>query len=937
MNSASRAGYHLRQLCFEVSPDVLSMMRVPITKTCIWSLVLCALVPTVQAEDDPAALQRITVTGSRLAAQQAATPITRIDREALLASGAQTVGSLLQALPMMAGAPNSAAVGARDSGGGFSRGTESVELRGLGALRTLVLLNGRRMVAGGNGTGGVVDLAMIPTAMVERIEILRHGASVEYGADAVAGVVNIITRQAVDEMQLAANSSVSDRGDAQTTSLSAVYGVAVGEGQLIMGGEFFDQQPVSKGSRDFSRQLLTFSGADNSIVADGSSAPPSGNFRLPSSGERVTLIDGRAGDEADDFRTWVGDGADNDRFNFNPFEDLLQDVRRQSLFALAKRPVGAHTEVFAEALYQQRDSFTRLAPLPFFTNRLDAVSVSAHNHYNPFGEDISDARRRLVEAGSRGYAQDNTAWRVVFGAEGLIGGWQWDASLNQARNRVIQHQYGDLLADRVALALGPSFVDGNGSATCGTVDAPIGDCVPLNLFGGAGSITQDMLDYTRLGSLVDEFENRQSVLSLNLRGDVYALASGDVAMAIGYEYRDEQARDIPDEQTRNGNTTGAARQLTRGGFHSQELYVEAGVPVLSDKRLDLDLGLRAIRFSNFDSELVFDTAVQMEPRPGLAMRVAFSQAFRAPSVGELFGGASQSNPAVDDPCADFNQLNPLEVERCVAQGVPGDGSFDQTGNETPQLSGGNRELEAESADVFSASVAWSPHNLKGWSLNLAYYDIRIEQGIAALGANTILDQCLATGSASFCDRIQRDDQGNIVQVEAELQNIASETARGLDLEISHRSAAWDGLFSSRLLVSHVLKRELKAFPGAPAFVGEGEYDPDSFGAIPQWKGHLSVRWQGARLSLGYAGQWIGGLRERGGEVFPGTVNRVGPRLYHDLSVGWEFEQGMRLTAAVDNVLDRDPPFLANADAANTDVSTYRLFGRILRVQLSYAL
>ena len=603
------------------------MMRLSLASACLWSLIPFAFLPVAQADDEPAALTRITVTGTRLAAQPAATPVTRIDRDMLLASGAPTVGRLLQSLPMMAGSPTTTTVGARDSGGGFSRGTESIELRGLGALRTLVLLNGRRMVAGGNGTGGVVDLAMIPTAMVERIEILRHGASVEYGADAVAGVVNIITRQDVNGGQLAANSSVTDRGDAQTTTLGGVYGMELGNGQLLVGGEFFDQQPVSKGERDFSGQLLTFSGADNTVVTDGSSAPPNGNFRLPSSGERLTLIEGRNGDAANDFRTWVSDGPDNDRFNFNPFEDLLQDVRRQSLFALTRQTLTGHTELFAEALYQQRDSFTRLAPLPFFSNRLDAVSVSAQNHYNPFGEDISDARRRLVEAGSRGYAQDNTAWRVVLGVEGLIGGWQWDASLNQARNRVTQYQYGDLLADRVGLALGPSFVDASGRPGCGSADAPIAGCVPLNLFGGPGSITQEMLDYTRLDRLVDHFENEQSVLSLNLRGDVYALASGDVAMALGYEYRDENAHDMPDEQTRNGNTTGAARQSTRGGFHSQELYVEAGVPVLSDNRLYLDLGVRAIRFSNFDSELVFDTAVQIEPRQGLAMRVAYSQAF----------------------------------------------------------------------------------------------------------------------------------------------------------------------------------------------------------------------------------------------------------------------------------------------------------------------
>lgn len=914
------------------SDDVMSVF-----KNLLLACGLMAVAVIAKAQDDPAAFQRMTVTGTRLEAEQLATPITRIEREELLASGALSIGRFLQALPMMAGAPLGTTVGARDSGGGFSRGIETVELRGLGASRTLVLVNGRRFVAGGNGAGGVVDLAMIPTAMVERIEILRHGASVEYGADAVAGVVNIITRQAPLGLQLSANGSVTDRSDAQSAAFSAVYGGQLGAADVMLGAEFFDQQPVSKGARGFSSQLLTVSGESNEIVPDGSSAPPLGNFRIPSSGDRVTLIDGEDGDVADDFRPWVSRGENNDRFNFNPFEDLLQESRRRSLFALARQPVGTRTEVFVETLYQQRDSFTRLAPLPFFTNRLAGVSVSADNVFNPFSEEITDARRRLVEGGARGFAQDNTAWRVVVGAQGEWGAWQWDASINQARNRMTQHQYGDLLADRVALALGPSFTNNAGQPVCGTQDAPIAGCVPLNLFGGPGSITPEMLSYTGLSRLTDEFENEQSVFSANLRGDLFTFPTGAVAAALGYEYRDERAQDTPDVQTQAGSTTGAARQSTRGRFHSQELYAEIGVPLLSNNRMHLDFGMRAIDFSNFDNELVFDSALQLAPSADLALRIAYSQAFRAPTINELFGGVSQSNPAVDDPCADFSQLGQSEIDRCVAQGVPADGRFDQSGNETPQLGGGNPDLGAEKADVLTAGVSWSPSALPGLSMSVSFYDIRIDNGIAALGANTILDQCLATGSVNFCDRISRDADGNILQVRAELQNIASERARGLDFDLRYRIALAGGLLTPRLMLSHVLERELKAFPNAEPFVGEGEFDPDNFGAIPKWKGHLALDWKGQRWSLGYAAQWIGGLRESGGEIFPATVNSVTDRVYHDLRAGWMISERAHVSFGIDNLLDRDPPFLANGDVANTDVATYRLLGRTLRLQLSYTL
>ncbi len=890
---------------------------------------------SAQADEDPLHLQPLTVTGTRLARDPGDTagPVTQIDRDSLLQAGNQSLGSFLQSLPMMSGSPISSSVGVRDSGGGFSRGIESVELRGLGARRTLVLLNGRRFIAGGNGTGGVVDLAMMPLAMVERIEILKDGASVEYGADAVAGVVNVITRDNIEGLQLRGSGSMSGQGDAETGSLSAVFGQRLGRAQLTAGLEYFEQQPVSKGARDFSRQLLTVDGPDNRIVADGSSAPPHGNFRLPSSGERLTLIEGEDGDAPGDFRPWISRGENNDRYNFNPFEDLLQSARRQSAFVLASQDFGPQLTLFGEALFQQRDSATQLAPLPFFTNRLDGVSVSADNLYNPFGEEISDARRRLVEGGTRGFSQNNSAWRLVLGARGLLQGWRWDASLNQARNRVTQRQFGDLLRDRVALALGPSHRDGNGQAVCGSPGAPVAGCVPLNLFGGPGSISPEMLAYTGLNGLRDRFENEQSVFGANLSGDIAELPSGPLAAAFGYEYRDEQAEDIPDVQTQAGNTTGAARAITRGRFHSQELYAEFGVPLLSGNRLDLDLGLRGIDFSRFGSELVFDTALRYVPIPDLALRLSWGQSFRAPTVGELFGGVAQSNPAVDDPCADFSQLDDSAIERCVAQGVPADGSFDQTGNETPQLGGGNPQLRPEDASSIGAGIKWTPQALPGLLLSLDYYAIRIDDGIAGLGANTILEQCLATGEASFCERIDRAADGSITPVRSELQNIASETAQGLDLEARYGHTVAGGRLQHRLLLSHVLERELKAFPNAAPFVGEGSFDPDSFGAIPRWKGRYTASWQSRHLDLAYAAQWIGALDERGGEIFPGTVNRVGARIYHDLSLGYSWSAG-RIGIGVDNLLDRDPPFLANGDVANTDVSTYRLLGRSVRLQIS---
>ncbi|GAB4184867.1 MAG: TonB-dependent receptor [Wenzhouxiangellaceae bacterium] len=891
---------------------------------------------------DSDALERIIVTGSRVRIDRpdGAYPLTVIDRSQLEQSGQAFLGDYLQQLPFVSGSPLNTSTSARGQGGGLSRGVATVELRGLGPQRTLVLVNGRRFVPGGNGTSGIVDLNMIPMALVERVEIFKSGASVEYGADAVAGVVNIITRQRTDGLEISARGATTSRGDGENYDVSLLFGQQYDKAQFMLGMEYVDQQSVGKGDREFSRRRLTFSGPDNAVTFDGSSAPPQGNFRT--SQGRFTLIDGEDGRDLSDFRPFIGDNSDpnTDRFNFNPFEDLQQPSERLSLFAQGRYEFSPAFGLFAEAFYQQRDSRARLAPLPFFTNRETDVEVSADNVFNPFGETLTDVRRRLVEGGARDFVQDNEAWRFVLGADGLLGSWFWDASLTRGRNRTDQLQTGDLRDSRLRLALGPSFQAADGRFVCGTPEMPITGCVPLNLFGGAGSITQEMLDYVG-ADLQDTGFNEQTVASVNFSGPLFALPAGDLVIATGYEYREETAADVPDALTVIGDTTGSARAITAGEFDSNEVYVELSVPLLRDvigaQDLTLDMGARLVDFSNFGTEDIYEFGLHWMITPSLQFRGAYSQAFRAPNVGELFGGFAQANPIVQDPCANFGSLGPSLIQNCIAQGVPGDGSFVQNGEETPELSGGNRALVAEQADIITAGVTWQPEQWPDFQMSLDYYDIDIDSGVASLGANTILEQCLNTGESLFCNRINRDPTGRITSIEAQLQNLASETAKGLDMELRYAHGGDIGQWRHQVLISHVFERDLISFPGSQPFAGAGQFDEDNFGAIPEWRGNYQLNWSYGDWLAGYDLQWIGAIEEIGGEVFPGTANRVGHQLYHDVYVGYSFDNGPTLLLGVDNLTDNQPPLLVNADEGNTDVSTYRLLGATFWLRMNYNL
>lgn len=894
--------------------------------------------PADDGAEDSTELAPVTVTGSRLRGviDTEAWPLTTISRAELIASGEFRLGDILQQLPFTSGSPLNTRTSERGQGGGLSRGIETVELRGLGPERTLILLNGRRVVAGGNGASGVVDLAMLPLTMIERVEIFKSGASVEYGADALAGVINVITRQGFDGAELGARASITSRGDAETISFNALAGHQVRAGGFLVGVEYTDQPSVSKGARGFSSVRQSFAGPDNTRVFDGSSAPPSGQFRA--SFGRFTRIDGRAGDSIDDFRPFIDSGPDSDRFNFNPFEDLLQASERLTVFGQGRLQLGQGVSVFAEALFHDCQSSQQLAPLPFFTNRLADVVVSADNLFNPFGETLTDVRRRLIEAGTRTFAQDNQAWRFVAGVEGQVGSWFWDAAINHGRNETDQSQSGDLLADRVRLALGPSFVDANGNPRCGRPGAPLAECVPLNVFGPVGSIDSAMLGFIG-ADLQDHGFNEQTVFNANLAGDVLMLPAGALALAAGVEWREERAADRPDRESQAGNTTGNARAATRGEFDAAELYVELGVPLVADRpllrRLDLDLGARLVDFDNFGSDEVFEVGLGWQPLENLSLRASWSEAFRAPSVGELFGGQAQANPILADPCADFSQLDPAAIERCIAQGVPADGSFTQTGEETPELTGGNPALEPERAEILTAGLSWQPLGPQGPGLRLDYYDIEIKRGIGALGAETLLEQCLATGAAAFCSAIDRAPSGAIESIDAQLRNIARETARGIDAEIDYRHALLGGALRHRVLLSRVEERELIGFPGAAPLFGAGGFDADRFGAIPEWRGVYSADFHRGRWTLGYQAHWIDALSERGGEVFPGTVNRVGSVLYHDLRLGAELGRRWQLDLGVDNLTDVDPPFLANADEGNTDLATYRALGTTFWLRLGW--
>ncbi|HWP94936.1 MAG TPA: TonB-dependent receptor, partial [Gammaproteobacteria bacterium] len=699
---------------------------------------------SAQEEEEAAALERVEVTGSRIrrAAIEGAKPVLSIAREDLDRSGVQSVGDFLQRLTMSGSALNtkfnsSGNFGFPPDGGGVGAGSTQVDLRHLDAKRALVLVDGRRWVneTSASGVGGGVDLNTIPLAIVERIEVLTDGASSIYGSDAIAGVVNIITRKDFDGVAASAyGGGYVEDGDGQTEAYDFSMGKAESSGSLFFNLSYTDQEEVSSADREISRFPIPYTG-----VRFGSSATPQGRFIFfdPNNDTHGGLCpqidtDGDSVPDSAFCNITTPDGAGfpgdvpnfpNDfipfsnalRFNFAPFNLLVTPSERTSAFLQGRHDLTDTATFYAKFLFNNRRSVNRAAPEPIFIgpeagngNRLDTIVIDATNPYNPFGFDLDPANgflllgRRPLEGGPRIFTQDVDTYYFGAGFEGVLDlgarGFEWDVNYIFSRSEAIQTTQNTYSNRNIALALGPL-------ADC-QADP---ECVPLNLFGGqgadgSGTITQEMLDYIRV-TLHDASGQELRSYTANLSGDIADLPAGPLGVAVGYEYRDHDGFYQPDQLSSSGDANGVPSQPTRGGFTVDEFYAEFVVPVLADmpaaELFEFEAAVRSSDYSTFGSTTNSKFGFRWKPGDNWVLRGTLAEGFRAPNIGELFGGISRFDATIEDPCSsDFIAALPPALgtelrNNCTSLGVPT--TFFQTNPQIAIQTGGNPDLKPETA------------------------------------------------------------------------------------------------------------------------------------------------------------------------------------------------------------------------------------------------
>ena len=909
------------------------------------------LTETVYAEDENI-VEEIIVTGSRIrrADIDSPSPVTVITRQEIENKGITDVGYLLQRMPSMSGSP----IGTTTNNGG--NGSVQVDLRGLGPIRTLTLVNGKRTVDGG-------DYQTIPATMIERVEILKDGASAIYGADAVAGVVNIITRSDYEGFSVEAyTADFQDMDSGAQNSLNLIAGKSFDGGNFMFGAEYVDQEEAYQSDAPwdyFQNSWYIYpGGCENQLTApyDGTTSGGCyiiGSSRIPES--RLAFADQG---------TFINEGNglipyDGRSYNYAPVNYIQTPYERTNIFGNINYELTDDIHLSAEMRYSSRKSSQELAPQPYnsptdpsyqgvfegnaysgisednyyLTQAIDAYNATPEGIAGPLRyEPVRDARRRMVET-TRRFEQDVDQLQVNVVASGEFMDMNWEVYYNKGWQDSTSTDYGQFFGPNLGKAMGPSAdLNGDGNPECysdiSDPDSLIAGCVPMNFFGGPGALTPEMIAYVGV-VLVDTFESEQDQWGFNVAGDGWELPGGPMGWAVGYEYRKEQITFTPDSGKQKDEVTGNTGAGTEGSYKTDSIYGEILLPVFDNgtQSLDITAGMRYDDFDTFGSESTYQVGIELYLMEDLKFRATEGEVFRAPSIGEAFAGQVDSFPTYKDPCipAAGSPLPP----GCAQVGL-------QLDSQLLARVGGNPDLEPEFGDTFTAGIVWTPEfELGSLSVTVDYWETELENMISSLGVNYILDDCYNALNAGSCGLITRRSDYSIAQVLDGPLNVALETAGGIDTEVRFIFDTDIGQFDTALIWSHMTERDREAFPGDSTEDNVGRYTGSD--AFAEDKLNYSIDWMRGNFRVAYLGEYISELKSD--DAFGvGYTQKVDSQLYHDLTFKYTHpNSGVSISTGINNVTDEEPPYIDLGFNAKTDPSTYRLFGRGYFVRLSWSM
>lgn len=928
-------------------------------------------------DQDSQKLETITVTGSRIrkADIETAQPIVVMDRAAIEKQGFNSVADILQNMPEAGTPPISRAsvLASGESVGGYY-----IDLRNLGANRTLVLINGKRL---GTTTDGLQDLSQIPMAAIDRIEVLKDGASAIYGSDAIAGVVNIITRRNFDGAEASAYVGQYDQDDGAKQNYSMTLGAHSDRGSVTMTAEYTKEDPVWAKDRWYSAfpDTTRHPNAGWSIVSQW------GNFFMPpgycSSGLCALNPGGNPANPADWHNTGAG-GAPNDRSNANYEMMLNTGIERHSLFTSGNYDITDHIRFTGDFLYNKRRTSQQVAGYPFqpafvipgSSDEYPNIGLSPDSYFNPTGEQIYFYRRGWEMP--RTTISDLQTYRFTGTFEGdfQIGdhSWNWDVGAFVNNNDVLKVGRGDFALLATRNALGPSFLDPvTGRVTCGTPSNPIpygnepGSCVPWNPFltpevGGAYSLSDPAVQAYLFPYSHDTGTTRTVDYSANITGSVFTLPAGDLSLAAGYEHRAESGDFIPDAMKQSSLSTDLSAGPTGGKYKVDEYYLEVDVPVLRDvflaRELSFNVAGRYSKYSSFGDTTNAKFSLTWRPIDDLLVRANYAEGFRAPTIGDLYGGISGTFDYYSDPCDSVRGVAATDatvMQRCLAGfggQVPVEANFRQPGQGGSPcatlpcqtgyqfFAGSNPLTKPETATSKTAGLVYSPHWVEGLDIAVDWFRIRINNAIGSDTMTSMLNDCYVLGVVSRCSTalfLRDPTLGGAVHYGTRRTNNAGwvET-EGWDFGINYRLPEFSfGRFMVRWNTAYMSKQDSKADNEPTTPVGHF----NGYGANFRTRSIGSVDWSWGDFGATFTSRYFSSIRERcsydinAGAGGPecnmpghwangtkGNYNRTGANTFHDLQVRWTAPWNGTISVGANNVFDHEGPVLYSDPSSQYD-------------------
>ena len=963
----------------------------------------------------PASNDEVVVTGTRIKQPNLVglSPVQAVSALEIAQQGTLEASDILNNLPQVftvggidfTNAPNPL------SGPG---GTTTVNLRGLGPQRTLVLVDGVRLGAGDSNAGNPnpgPDLDQIPGVLVNRVDVVTGGASAVYGSDAVAGVVNFILKQDFSGLQIdgrygfATHTNDDDRiqgivraaglpipgrhvqdGDNNDISVTLGMNSEDHKGNVTAYIGYHRQEPVSQSERDFSGCLLVSTGT---------------SFRCRNSSNSNILINADTGDTfgvlGSSFVPWGTPGTNPpQRFNSSPFQYLSRDDTRYIAGFLGHYDFNDMAKFYTELNFMDDRTTTQVAPTALFQQNgvftlncdnplLSTQQATALNCVAGGGARLTTnvnvvIGRRNVEGGPRQSFYEHQSYRGVVGLRGdLSPVWSYDVYGQYYYATIEQLYLHDFNKEHIAKALqvvdrdpGPGVTPACKSALDGSDRL----CVPWNIFSDGG-VTQAVLGY--VGAFGEAFgSTEQQIVSGNLNGDLGAygvkspFADDGVRIAVGAEYRREEATYTPDTLWQSGNLTGAggSTPATRGHYDVSEVYGEARVPLAQGKPfihdLAFDAGYRISDYSNAGRTDTYKAGLQWAPTADARVRGAYQRAVRAPNLTELFVPQYVTNSGVltTDPCAGgAGAPAAATLAQCIRTGVTaaqyGNGTTTNTIIQCPagQCSveqGGNSALRPEKSDTITLGIILTPRAIPRLTASIDYYRIEQAENIGVIPITTVFNNCLNTGDPVFCARVKRTPQGYLfgdtIQgggfVATPLENLAEVTNTGVDVQVNYAlptPEAW-GEISVSLAGSYVGSAKIKTDPASPVYDCAGLFGPTCAAITPEWRHTMRVNWN-APWNVLLSAQWrhIGSstlegnsnqpvLKDEGTDIANGELKAVN---YLDLSAIWDINDHFTLRGGLNNVFDKGPQIISGGDYSGVGgpnaYPNYDLLGRVFFV------